>query len=268
MNKVLLFIVSLVSAASLASAANNVSYTATADPNTAPDAVDQSSNPVDVWTCTFTPGATGSDGSGSYFGSPFGPPNLGNAWQMYSYQNSGTGNGGSAFANTTFAGGALAIGQTVSIGFEMRALDAPGGGTNLSINGQAGLSLLNGSGNAITLAIIGGGPNHYYYTDGGSTNANAGPLGYQYQNPFVVAFTVTGPGTYSAIASNANGTDSWSGTFAGSLIGMQVFDSKGGNGSDVGFNNLAIVPEPGTLGLVIGGLVFLGYAFRRGARRS
>jgi len=260
MNKILLFIVSLVSAASLASAANNVSYTATADPNSSPDGVDQSSNPVDVWTVTTTPGASGVDGSGSYWGSPFGPPNLGNAWQLYSYQNDGVGNGGSAFANTTFAGGALTIGQTVSIGFEMRALDPP--------NGQAGLSLLNGSGNAITFAIIGGGPNHYYYTDSGTNNANAGPLGYQYQSPFVVSFTVTGPGTYSAIASNVNGTDSWTGTFSGSLVGMQVFDSKGGNGSDVGFNNLAIVPEPGTLGLVVGGLLFFGYAFRRGARRS
>jgi hypothetical protein len=270
MKKVLLFFATLVSAASLASAANNVSYTATADPNANPDGVDQSLNPVNVWTCTFTAGGTngtgdaGADGSGSYYGAPFGSPNLGNAWQMYSYQNDGVGNGGSAFANTTFAGGALTIGQTVSIGFEMRALDAPGGGTNLSINGQAGISLLNGSGNAITFAIIGGGPNNYYYTDAGSTDANAGPLTYQYQNPFTIAFTVTGPGTYSAVA----GSDSWSGTFSGSLVGMQVFNSKGGNSSDVGFNNLAIVPEPGTLGLVVGGLVFLGYAFRRGARRS
>src|SRR6266481_3398205 len=187
MNKILLFIVSLVSAASLASAANNVSYTATADPNSSPDGVDQSSNPVDVWTVTTTPGFNGSDGSGSGFFAPFGPPNLGNTWQLYSYQNSGVGHGGSAYANTTFAGGALAIGQTVSIGFEMRALDAPGGGTNLAINGQAGLSLLNGAGSAITFAIIGGGPNHYYYTDAGSTGANAVPLAYQYQNPFTIA---------------------------------------------------------------------------------
>src|SRR6266481_3432316 len=91
-----------------------------------------------------------------------GAANLGNAWQMYSYQNSGVGNGGSAFANTTFAGGALTIGQTVSIGFEMRALDNPSGGTDLSTSGQAGLSLLNSSGNAVTFAIIGGGHNHYY----------------------------------------------------------------------------------------------------------
>jgi len=267
MKKILSYIAALVSAASLASAANNVSYTATADPSGSPDGVDQSANPVDVWTVTTTPGFNGSDGSGSGFFAPFGPPNLGNTWQLYSYQNSGVGHGGSAYATTTFTGGALAIGQTVSIGFEMRALDNPSGGTNLSTSGQAGLSLLNSSGNAITFAIIGGGPNNYYYTDAGSTNANAGPLTYQYQNPFIVALTVTGPGTYSAIASNASNTDSWSGTFSGSLIGMQMFNVKGGNGSDVGFNNLSVVPEPSTLSLVVGGLVFLGYAFRRGARR-
>src|SRR5882724_5385971 len=62
MKKILLFIAALVSAASLASAANNVSYTATADPNSSPDGVDQSANPVDVWTVTTTPGFNGSDG--------------------------------------------------------------------------------------------------------------------------------------------------------------------------------------------------------------
>jgi PEP-CTERM motif len=254
MNKVLLFIVGLVSAASLASAANVVSYTATADPNSSPDGVDQSANPVNVWTVTTAPGATGSDGGGSGFYSPFGPPNLGNTWQLFSFQNSGTGNGGSATATSTFAGGALMIGQTVSINFEMRALDAP--------LGTAGVSLLNGSGAAVTFEINGGGV--YNYTDAGSTGASAGSMGYQYQTPFNIAFTVTGPGTYSAVA----GSDSWTGTYSGSLLGMSVFDIKGGNASDVGFNNLTIVPEPGTLGLVAGGLVFLGYAFRRGTRRS
>ena len=78
------------------------------------------SNPLQVWTLTTTPGASGADGSGAYYGSQ---PSLGNAWQLYSYQNDGVGNGGSAFANTTFAGGALAIGQTVSINFNMRATD-------------------------------------------------------------------------------------------------------------------------------------------------
>jgi len=253
MKKVLLFIGSLVSAASLATAANNVSYTATADPNSNPDGTNQFLAAVDVWTVTTAPGATGSDGAGSYYGSQ---PSLGNAWQLFSYQNSGAGNGGSAFANTTFAGGALTIGQTVSINFNMRALDAP--------NGSAGLSLQNGSGNAINFYIFGGGPGNYFYTDAGSSNVTAGSMTYQYQSAFNIAFTVTGAGTYHAVA----GSDAWNGTFSGSLVGMQVYDSRGGNASDVGFNNLVIVPEPGTVSLVIGGLAFLGFGIRRRVRRS
>jgi hypothetical protein len=255
MKKILLALVSLASAVDVASASNNFSYTATSDPSGSPDGVDQSANPVDAWTVVLTPGAPGNNGEGTYYGSQ---PSLGNAWQEYSYQNTAPGNGGSVDAYDTFAGGALGIGQTVSINFNMRALDP---GT------QAGLSLLNGSGNAITFAIIGGGPNNYYYTDAGSTGANAGPLGYQYQNAFNIAFTVTGAGTYSALAFNGNGTDSWNGTFSGSLIGMDVFDHAGGNGSDVGFNNLTIstVPEPSALAMSAAGgvLLLVGASYRR-----
>src|SRR5580693_9289830 len=150
MKKILLALVSLASAFGVASASNNFSYTATASPGNSPDGVDQALNPLQVWTLTTTPGFSGADGSGAYYGSQ---PSLGNAWQLYSYQNDGVGNGGSAFANTTFAGGALAIGQAVSINFNMRATD-PGR--------QVGLSLLNGSGNAITFGIFGGEPNVTY----------------------------------------------------------------------------------------------------------
>jgi hypothetical protein len=262
MKKAILVLFSLVSAVGVASASNNFSYTATASPGNNPDGVDQALTPLQVWTLTTTPGFNPSlDGSGAYYGSQ---PSLGNAWQLYSYQNSGVGNGGSAFANTTFAGGALSIGQTVSINFNMRAVD-PGK--------QVGLSLLNGSGNAITFGIFGGEPNvtypytgsGYYYTDAGSSYASAGSMGYQYQSYFNIEFTVTGAGTYSAVA----GSDSWSGTYSGSLIGMQAFDAAAGNGSDVGFNNLTIttVPEPSTLAMLALGSVGI-FGWRRISRRA
>jgi hypothetical protein len=252
MKKNLLFLLCLASAVGVASASSDFDYTATTSPGSTPDGVDQNSNPVNVWTVTLTPGAPGNNGEGVYYGSPASSEFSG--WQEYSYQNTAPGNGGSVDAYNTFAGGALTIGQTVSINFEMRALDP---GT------QAGISLLSGSGNAITFAIIGGGPDNYYYTDAGSTDANAGPLGYQYQSPFNIALTVTGADTYSAVA----GSDSWSGTFNGSLTGIDVFDHAGGNGSDVGFNNLEVVPEPSTLAMLVsGGVMLLGY--RRKFRRA
>jgi hypothetical protein len=90
-------------------------------------------------------------------------------------------------------------------------------------------------------------------------------MGYQFQSQFNIAFTVTGAGTYSAVA----GTDAWSGTFSGSLIGMDVFNQSAGNGSDVAFNNLTVAPapEPSTWAMfAAGGVVLLGY--RRSLRRA
>lgn len=255
MKSTLTCLVCLAGSLGVVSASNNFSYTATAAPGSTPDGVDQSSNPVNVWTVNLTPGLTpGTDGEGVYEGTAFGGETL-SGWQAYSYQNDGAGNGGSVDASTVFAGGALFVGQTVSINFEMRALDT---GT------QAGISLLNGSGNAITFAIIGGGPNNYYYNDAASTDANAGSMGYQYQSEFNIAFTVTGAGTYSAVA----GSDAWSGTFSGSLVGMDVFNHAGGNASDVGFNNLTVSPEPSALAMLAAGGALLLLGYRRSFQRA
>ena len=235
MKKVNLIVFSIIIGVRLASASNSYSYTATAAPGSTPDGTDQNSNPVNVWTLTQTTGATGNGISGSYLGAPFSGAFSG--WQIWSSENGGiTGQGGWIDASNVFAGGALTVGQTVSINFEMRATDP------VTTNGPAGVvgvSLLNGTNNAITFYIYGGGPNYYSYTDAVSNAAKAGPMTYQYQVPFNIAFTVTGPNTYLAVA----GSDTWTGTFAGSLTGIDVFNHAGGNGSDVGFNNLTVAPE-------------------------
>jgi hypothetical protein len=261
MKKILLTAVGLMSVAGLAHASNLFSYTATAAPGSTPDGVDQNNNPLNIWTVTLTPPTVSGGGEGVYEGTAFSGDLSG--WQEYSYPGSGgPGSSGSVDAVNTFAGGALAIGQTLSLNFEMRAVDN-------TPNSTVGVSLLNGSGNAITFGIFGGEPdasapytgNGYYYTDAGTSYGSAGSMGYQYQSEFNIAFTVTGADTYSAVA----GSDSWSGTFNGSLTGIDVFNHDAGNASDVGFNNLTVaVPEPGVVGLAsVGGALLLGYRRRK-----
>ena len=260
MKKAVLILISLAGAAGVASASNLFSYTATATPGSTPDGVDQNSNPVNVWSVVDTPSNTGG-GSGQYFGTSFSGETL-SGWQIWSSPfGTGTGNAGNVVATTTFAGGALAVGQTVSINFEMRAVD-PGK--------QVGVDLLNGSGAAITFGIFGGEPgaypytgSGYYFSDAGSAYASAGSMGYQYQSEFNIAFTITGANTYSAVA----GSDSWSGTFNGSLIGMDVFNLGAGDASDVAFNNLTVAPEPSTIALVgISLSLLVGNRYRRTSR--
>jgi hypothetical protein len=265
MKKTLVTIIGLLGITGLAYASNDFSYTATATPGSSPDGVDQNNNPVSVWTLAQNPGVTGGGISGAYEGTSFSGETL-SGWQIWSSPGSlAVGDGGFIEASNIFAGGALSIGQTVSLNFEMRAAD-PGR--------DVGISLLNGSGDAITFGIYGGeaGPypytgSGYFYSDAGSSYVSAGGMGYQYQNEFNVAFTVTGANTYSAVA----GSDSWSGTFNGSLLGIDVFNYGAGNGSDLAFNNLTVaVPETGTLSLFgLGSAILLmGWRLRRVAARA
>ena len=245
-----------------------ISHTPTAAPGSTPDGADQSSSPVNVWSVTTSAGNANNGGyGGSWFGNPDGSGGIGgssvNSWQIYSANPSNIqGDGGSTYASTTFAGGAMSIGQTVSINFAMRAIDPANGGNPA---GQVGVSLLNSSGDAVNFYIYGGGPGNYFFTDAGSTGASAGIMGYQYQSAFNIAFTVTGANTYSAVA----GSDSWSGTYNGSLLGLEVYNNAAGNASDVGFNNLTIssVPEPSRLGVLAGSSVGI-IGLRRMLRRK
>ncbi|HTQ51761.1 MAG TPA: hypothetical protein VMJ12_13690 [Candidatus Acidoferrales bacterium] len=245
MKKAVLALIGLIGAAGLVSASNNVSYTATAAPGSNPDGVDQNSTSVQVWQQT-----QGTGGSGSGFGTWTLIPNY---WQMYTYPD-GNNVIGTITETHLFDGGALAIGQTVSLAFEMSATNP---------HTDVGVDLLNGSGAAVTFGIYGAEPdatnpyytgNGYFYSDAGSGgDVSAGSMGYQYHSAFNISFTVTGANSYSAVA----GTDSWSGTFSGSLLGIDLFNNAAGNGSDVAFNNLTVAPEPGTFAFAGIGLALL-----------
>jgi hypothetical protein len=260
MKKLFVTTACLMGIAGLAYASDDFSYSATTTPGSSPDGVDQNNNPVSVWTLAQNPGVTGGGSSGAYSGTAFSGETL-SGWQIWSSPGSlATGDGGFIEVSNIFAGGALNIGQTVSINFEMRAID-PGR--------DVGVSLLNGSGDAITFGIFGGEPsssypytgNGYFYSDAGSTDVSAGSMGYQYQSEFNLAFTVTGADTYSAVV----GSDSWSGTFNGSLVGIDVFNYGAGNGSDVAFNNLTVeaAPEAGTFSLfILGATLLIGCRLR------
>jgi len=84
-------------------AASVASYTASADPGVAPDA---NANSVDAWTVSTMIPPGGGNGAGSFFG-------FGDNWVIYSFPDGPT--AGASQADHTFAGGALAVGQTMSI---------------------------------------------------------------------------------------------------------------------------------------------------------
>jgi hypothetical protein len=198
------------------------SYVASGDPGLAPDANGQS---VDVWTNTIS--ATGGRGSG--FFSPFSLSPT--PWVLFTYPGPDV---GSIQSSHTFDGGALAIGQTVLIDWANRAID-PGG--------SVGVSLTSGGVAVATVKFNGGDPDGVYrYDDAGGTNQSTGE-GFAYQNMRTLQFKIDSATGYTA----KFGSSTWTGTYSGVIDGIQVFNNLGGNGSDVPFNNLNVVPEPSTL---------------------
>jgi hypothetical protein len=220
-------------------ASTMVSYVASGDPGGAPDANGQS---VDAWTTTQSP----IGGSGSGFFSPFTLPAT--PWVLYSYPN---GVDGSIQASHSFSGGSLGIGQTVSIDWANRAID-PGG--------AVGVSLTNGGTAVATVKFVGGDPGGVYrYDDAGGANQSTGE-GFAYQNMQTFKFTLNSATTYTA----SYGATSWNGTISGAIDGIQVFNNGGGNGSDVPFNNLGIVPEPSSVILAaLAGMCFISLRRRK-----
>lgn len=161
------------------------------------------------------------------------------------------------FANpsTAFAdakrdfGSALAVGQTFSITL----------GVNFR-NGNKGFSLESGATEIFNFNV-----------GGDDYQANGSSLGLTYSPTatFDLSFTQTsaGGGTFSIFFNGTNVTPG-ANTFSGLATGFKLYNSGTDNGdaeNNLYFNNLSIVPEPSTWVMVAGGLGMLTLLRRRRA---
>jgi hypothetical protein len=212
-----LLLVALVAVASTAIASTPITFTASADPGTNPDA---NTGTADAWTTT----PTGTGGSGSGYFAPF--TLTPTPWVLFSYPIGGV--NGVIQADHVLDGGALSIGQSVKMDVANRAV-APGG--------SVGVSLTSGGTVVATFKFSGGDANGVYrYDDAGGANQSTGePFAYQTVQTF--EFGLNSATTYTA----AYGLSSWNGTIpAGPIDGVRVFNNGGGDGSDLAFNNLLV----------------------------
>jgi hypothetical protein len=204
-----------------ATAATPITYKASGDPALAPD----SNNQVDDAWFTGLPSASGT----GFFSFP--PGITQNHWVMFSTVAAGT--AGSMTADHFFDS-ALTTGQAVSLDF---------GNSNVAANGTVGVSLTSGGVPVATFklnsadAVANG---LYRYDDAGGTNQNTGAT-YAFRSISNLEFRLDSGTAYTAAYGNSSGTKIWSGTTNGNPIdGIQVFNTQGGNGSDVIFDNLRV----------------------------
>ena len=146
--------------------------------------------------------------------------------RLFSYPDLGI--NGSAQADHTFAGGALSVGQAVRIDFANRGIAALG---------SVGVSLTSGGNPVATMKFNGEDPlDVYRYDDAGGTDL-ATPEPFAFERLATLEFRIDSGNKYVA----AYGSSSWSGTTAaGPIDGIRVFNSAGGDASDVVFDNLEI----------------------------
>ena len=184
-----------------------------------PPSPDANANVDDAWTITLGPNG----GRGSFQG--FAELGIGSAWAMFSYPIGGI--NGTAQADHTFVGGALAAGQSVRLDFANSAIAA---------GASVGVSLTSGGSPVATFKFVGNDPlGVYRYDDLGGTDQNTGEP-FAYRSPASFEFSVNSAGNYTA----AYGLSSWSGSYSGSIDGIRLFNNAGGDGSDVIFNNMVI----------------------------
>ena len=196
------------------------------------------------WTLTSTP-------AGGFSGSYIGGTAVGNpAFGLYS--------GGNAAATVTalrpFTGGGLTAGQSFGVTI--------GNTPTINTGGQLGLSLMSGGTACWTLKFVGGGAN-WLLNDGGN-DFDSGQA-YAANTSLALTFTYNGGNSYSYTFGTGSGNNFTAGVDISNLDGVQFFSVNQGDGQNIGFNNLSVVPEPSTYALL--GIAVLGFAAQLARRR-
>lgn len=214
------------------------------------------------WTITLTSGDGGQNGTftGNSTGNGDGDGNadgdIGNpAWGFYA--NSGQ----TASGVRSFAGGPLAVGQSVLFSFDNGFI---GNGA------AAGVALRTSGGANVFEFLFVGGTANYAINDAGST---ATTINFSDEG-FDLVFTLTSATTYDLTIDGLGGVgagfdQSFTGrTISGNIEQFRAFNNNSGSGgaANLFVNDLAVVPEPSTI--VLGGLGLIGLVAARMRRRA
>jgi hypothetical protein len=161
--------------------------------------------------------------------------------------------GGSTYtADRPFTGGALAIGQTFSIDL--------GHTSFVSAGGNIGINFLAGSTPVFTVKSVYAGTD-WQLNDGGSDfGTGQSDL---IDTSYHFTFTVNSAHSYSYTLGGASATINTAVNDMTTITGVRLFNSLQGPGMNSGYNNLAIVPEPATYAMLLGGAGLMAFVRRR-----
>ncbi len=153
--------------------------------------------------------------------------------------------------------GALVAGDTFSIDLGFTAFAAAG---------SVGINLRSGTNEVITLSTTGSGD--WILNDGGS-DFSAGATATA-NTPFSFSLTYNGGSSYSFTLTGSAGGVNFMSSNGGisSIDNLRIFNFNQGPGANLGFDNLAIVPEPSSLILLSGPALLGGLLLVRRRRRA
>jgi hypothetical protein len=169
----------------------------------------------------------------------------------------GTGATDLSSADRSFTGGALTAGQTFSLDM----------GVSTAVSaGDVGINFLNGVTPEFTFKFTSGG-SFWQLNDGGVDFNTTIPFSANTKINF--AFTYNGGASYSLVITEGATTYTANAFTATNpitnLTGARFFSNQQGVNQNLGFNNLAVVPEPATV-LLVGPALLAGMFFIRRRR--